>query len=438
MPYQPGVQDISGQLRAQGQAGLITGIGQGIAEGIQAYSQNKFLARQSIAKFEAAARANPDILKFLDTPNAPPDASSALTKLHKGGAVGVKDAAVLEQFANSYVSQKAEAQKQQAAQMQLQAAQQQLDQQAKLRQIGQFLSNPSGAPYSQQAAAQMQAQLQANPFLQTSAQLQQAGMSPEDAAKLMAAGAKIGNMQKPDKAAVTEQALPSGQKVAFSPSTGAFSVLPQSPEQLGKAEAAKAEAETNAKSASSFLTDITDSAENARHTIGTVDRVLSLYDQGVESGFAQPTLTQARAALARFGLGKEGVGNQQQFEKELNNLVLERGRELMKGSGAVSNYEREAIAKATANPSLTPEANKQILAVMKNIAQRSVKLDELRSKLEDEGKSNVEISKALRKARDQMPVGLENLAIDVAPKPAAAATTAPAAVKLPPGWSIKN
>lgn len=405
MPYQPGVQDISGQLRAQGRAGMITGIGEGIAGGFQEYSRNKFLTGQSTAKWEAAVRANPEIAQVLESPNAPSDAAKAFAKLHKDGAVGLRDAAVLAQFADSFVSQKKESQQQQAAQLQLEAARRQgtVDQR--------LLSTPVGD----------------NPFLQIGASAAQAGMTPGNVAQLLTAGARINGVSKPDK---TEPELRrmGGQQVIFSPGTGAISVLPQTAEQLGSIEAAKTEAETTAKSASSLLNEITDRAEDARHTIGTVDRVLGLYDEGVQSGFGQSTLTQAKSALARFGLGGEGVANQQQFEKELNNLVLERGRELMKGSGAVSNYEREAISRATANPSLTPEANKQILGVMKRAAERTVKLDELRSKLEDEGKSNVEISKAIRKARDAMPIGVDELVVTSAPQPVAAAKpAAPAA-----------
>lgn len=422
MPYNPGIT-YDTQSLAQG----IQQAGQNIATGLREYEANKRMASDALAKFEATAAANPDILKFLDAGNAPAGAASAYKSLTSGGTLPVQKAAMLAQFADTFAKQRAAAQEQQMQKLQIEQFQRQASQIAQ-----QQAQDNLARQYGQgTGAGVLSPQLQNNPFFKLNAQSLAGGSGRLTGDQVLDHIAKEDAISgKGSKNQPQEVTLPSGAKVAFSPSTGGFSVLPQAAEALGKAEMAKTEAETSAKSASALLNDITDTAENARHTIGTVDRILSLYDAGAQSGFAQPTLTQARAALARFGLAKEGLGNQQQFEKELNALVLERGKELMKGGGAVSNYEREAVQKASANAGLTPEANKQILGVLKAIAERSVKMDELRTKLEDDGKSNVEISKAIRKLRDTMPIGVDNLPV-VAPDAAEPnATTATPAQSL--------
>lgn len=182
-----------------------------------------------------------------------------------------------------------------------------------------------------------------------------------------------------------------------------------SPEEEGAKAGLVEEAKGKADSANKFLSDISDGAEDARQSSATVDRIFNLYKEGAQTGFAQPTLTKFKSALARFGLGKEEIGNQQQLEKELGNLVLERGRALMKGGGSVSNYEREAVEKASANASNSIEANMQILGVLQNVAKRNLAIEKKRIDLEDDGLTQVEIAKKLRVFRDSLPINVEPL-----------------------------
>lgn len=199
-------------------------------------------------------------------------------------------------------------------------------------------------------------------------------------------------------------------------------VIPQAGTPQMQAETASLveQAKKEADSANTFLTDVTDSAENARVRASAIKRINALYDAGAQSGFAQGQLTDIQAALSRVGLGKKGLSNQQQLNKELNTLVMETGRDLMKGGGSVSNYERSLIADSTANPSLDPAANRNILKVLGAIADRAVILDRERQKLDDQGLPQVEIAKRLRKLRDSIPVGIEELG----------------SVKLPAGWEV--
>ena len=61
MPYAPGIQDISGQLIAQGmsQAGAararaIESLGESIAGGMKQYQQNQIFTNQALGKFGIA------------------------------------------------------------------------------------------------------------------------------------------------------------------------------------------------------------------------------------------------------------------------------------------------------------------------------------------------------------------------------------------------
>ena len=68
----------------------------------------------------------------------------------------------------------------------------------------------------------------------------------------------------------------------------------------------------------------------------------------------------------------------------------------------MSNFERQLISNALANPSLTKEANLAILQVMKLASQRQVALEDLRTQLEQKGMSPTEIAKSLRSAKKQI------------------------------------
>lgn len=132
--YNPGVSNISGQLIGQG---IQAGAG-ALAQGIQQYQQNKMLASQAIGRFEGAARANPDILQFLQSDKAPPEIAKAFAKMGKQGNLDVKNAALLAQFADTYTAEKQQAQVAQFRQKQLQmmdaqaqAAQREAEQDAK-------------------------------------------------------------------------------------------------------------------------------------------------------------------------------------------------------------------------------------------------------------------------------------------------------------------
>lgn len=183
----------------------------------------------------------------------------------------------------------------------------------------------------------------------------------------------------------------------------------------GKEALATEEAKKTVEDAHKLLNEVGDSAETSRVQSGAISRITDLYNKGATTGFAQPLLTQAASALSRVTGKQVNIANQQQLEKEMGNLMLETSRSLMKGGGSVSNFERELVLKATANPSLTPQANMQILGVLNQIAQRNLALEKERVRLDDLGVPANQIAKEVRRMRDETPINTDALHAFVPP-----------------------
>lgn len=120
MPYAPGIQDISGQLIAQGmsQAGAararaIESLGESISGGIRQYQQNQMFTQQALGKF-GQGLMDPTFKQYVDRvvsddPNAPqvPDALKKAFKNAATGKVDIYDAALLGTAAEGYQQNKA-------------------------------------------------------------------------------------------------------------------------------------------------------------------------------------------------------------------------------------------------------------------------------------------------------------------------------------------
>lgn len=134
MPYQPGVQDVSGQLRAAGKVARTEGVASGFSGGFQSYQQNKL--RNQILQGE-----NEGLLKaFMEDPDAkkyaPEGIDKFLMKVEKGGGLGLDDNIKLNGMLNSTLKTRGviAEQKQQQQQMAMQAKQMEMEQ-AKLAQF---------------------------------------------------------------------------------------------------------------------------------------------------------------------------------------------------------------------------------------------------------------------------------------------------------------
>jgi len=151
MAYNPGVSDISGQLRAQGMTRGMNSLLEGFDVGIKTYQQNKHIADTSIAKFGAAVANSDELKKLLTDENErsklPSDVVKAYLKLNKEGSLGVREASLLGGFARSFL-ENAKAKQQQAYQAKMMAN---VDQQIAASQQAGILARAQSA--REQAAA---------------------------------------------------------------------------------------------------------------------------------------------------------------------------------------------------------------------------------------------------------------------------------------------
>jgi len=119
MPYAPGIQDISGQLLAQGmsQAGAararsIESIGESLASGIKQYQQNENFNKQSLAKFTGMMQ-DPDFKQYVNsmladesnTMGVPESVRTSLTNAQIG-KLKSNDSAVLATIAQDFSERK--------------------------------------------------------------------------------------------------------------------------------------------------------------------------------------------------------------------------------------------------------------------------------------------------------------------------------------------
>ena len=182
MPYNPGIQDISGQLIAQGQsqanaarARAIESLGQSFAQfagtlttGMKQYQQNQFMTKQAMGKFGAQLE-DPNFKKYVagvlaDDPNSPtvPEPIKKALQNAQKGDVDIYDAALLGGFADSYKENlQNQFLRQQADRMRLETQQGEsaMRRQALLAQmLGLSQEQPTGMPAAASAVAVPSAQ----------------------------------------------------------------------------------------------------------------------------------------------------------------------------------------------------------------------------------------------------------------------------------------
>ena len=158
MPYAPGVQDISGQLLAQGMMQRAQGFAQGFTNFIGGIEQNKRMTNQALANFQGAVSANPNLLQFLESasnqedPNAPkinPEIIKAFSEV-KQGKTDVWNTALLANFSDTFNKAAAESQMAQYRQAQMQNLKSEMDERAlrgeKTRVETELLKNPVRKP----------------------------------------------------------------------------------------------------------------------------------------------------------------------------------------------------------------------------------------------------------------------------------------------------
>lgn len=201
MAYAPGIQDISGQLIAQGmsQAGAararaIESLGESISGGIRQYQQNRIITQQAIGKFGQGLQ-NPEFKSYVtsilsDDPNAPqvsPAIKTAVKNAQKGN-VDVYDAAMLSSIVDTFAKSKEQQsqdvlRKAQAANLFAQSAQMQDEIRrrqalARMMDVPFYATDQEKAPMPVQAQTPREAQAQRAPEAGAAPEAQPAAAAP--------------------------------------------------------------------------------------------------------------------------------------------------------------------------------------------------------------------------------------------------------------------
>jgi len=424
LPYNPQIQDVSGQLRAQGIAAAGQNYGAALtdaAKSFQAFQQNKLLANQAVGQIEGTLKANPELFGILSGtntspggPQPPSQAAQAFMKLQKNGSLPMQEAAMLSQYVQTYGNMKAEAQKQslqmaQAQQMQAQTAgmNRELDQskaddaafQKSLMKNGGGALNPEaflsdyarfgGSPNGLQRLV---------PVLDTVIKSRTAPARPE-----IKPVSIYGKDAKGGKTIQSVDALTGEPLGEAAPDAPAKYVL--TPEETAKAEQLKVLGVKDAENAQALLNTVSEAASKAKTNISRMNRIQELYDQGETTGWGQEAVNTLTGIAARAGIvPRETQAKKEELQMLLAKDAMEKSSEYFKGQGAVSDSERARIDKIAQNIGKTPEANLAAMKMARALNERAVKDEILRRQLLDAGKSPLEAAEAIRRARIDSPL----------------------------------
>lgn len=488
MPYNPGIEDRSGQLRAQGKISQVGNIAEGLAEGFRAYEQNK-------VRNQALQGENDGLVKvFLQDPEmsryAPEGIDKFLQKAQSGGGLTLDDNIRLNGMLNTAIKTKGAIQQQalqaeqvKAMQLQQQAAQAQLlreksDEAALAAALRQFdpqqptpeiprldasglrprVPSPSGVPEldasglepAPTAAPAARAQFDPGNFLREyfSKGGSTSGLDRVDTALKMLMPQKVAKAVTPGTIRSVDE---KGNPIEITIDTQTGTELGRGPvtqpprpyrtaQEEHDAELAKTAGAEEAKTTSSILDGVRNQAEAARMTLADIGDIKQLYEEGAASGFGQEWLTKGSAMLGRLGYAdKNALANQQALDTALNRFILTQSKVLGQGQGAMSDFERRLFEESSASPTRSREANLLLLSAMQSVAERAAKMDEERLKLEDQGISRDKIARRMERMRAEIPIqGLAELAKMNRIKPTPAAGDSGASPVGAAGWTAED
>ena len=421
MPYAPGVQDITGQLRAAGiaQAGQAWGqaignIGKSVTDAMQTYKQNQYLTNQALGKFTAATQADPSLLKFLESggeqedPNAPkfpvsPELLKSWSKVKEGKPLDVRDAAMLGTMADTWVKTKQDAMQIQHINLQNRLLTQQAEQNQRMADfmkryttasaatgtptdgkaapegIGQFAGGAGVAggggikpPTEEDVVAKaiattgkMPTQAQITAQLRQDLQEWRKGQieSREYATAELAAAA---GKEALAKGIYPEGTIPVVKKNA---ATGSFyNETTTSSVEPAEVSARRKELETAAvaetEQAIKAENDISAAADRAIDQRSRFNRIRELYRQQVPSGPLADYTLGLRSAFADLGLGDPTkVQSEQELKALLGRAALDASREYYKGQGSVSRDERTRLEDAVESFKKGQISNEQLMSL---------------------------------------------------------------------------
>lgn len=447
MPYNPGITDISGQLRAQGRINQAQGIAQGMQQGYQEYAQNKARNAALIGQNEGLIRAfmqDEETKKY-----APEGIDTFIEKAIKGGGLSLNDNIKLNGMLNSALAtkghiqeQKAKAQDMALKEQQLNISkqlmtQQQRDQEALAKSLAQFMppDDQTEAPSFDPAR-----------FLQV---YSKQGGSPQsiervDAVLKMLAPQKAATFDveklrmADDKGNPIEVAVDkrTGKEVARGPIS-----QPQRPVLSPEEEAAKQELLQRGESAHKFNEGVLEAGKAASTNIASYDRAIKLLDT-VRTGTAADAELAIKRAAEGAGIIPAGtVAKAEELQQLLGDQVLKRVNQT---KGAISDTEMKLFERWSAAMNKTPEGNVAIFTALKKLEERNREIARQVQAMRRSGKKATEIQDAINDKILEMPIfdAEAQVAPPIPSAPAGRAGNArevsPTLPRLPAGWKIEQ
>jgi hypothetical protein len=154
----------------------------------------------------------------------------------------------------------------------------------------------------------------------------------------------------------------------------------------------------------------------ARASLGSIEQITSLLDDGLKTGFAGETLLKVKQLGKRLGIEGLETANAEQAQVLFGDFVMSR---VQQTKGAISNKEMELFATFSPGLSKTPEGNRQILSFIKQADQRAQELSKKVRTWRANGDSETVIRAKIEDYQDDNPLSIG------APSPTQAPTGVP-------------
>lgn len=452
MPFAPGVEDRSGQIRAQGYLEKVRGISMGAESVAKQYAENKFRNQAIQGQNEALLKqfiTDPEMEKF-----APEGATKLIEKAQQGGGLSLSDNIKLNGYLNTTLTtrkaiqdQQMESQKRAMMQQQMQMNQIEMEKakrqqaiemarQAQLAQLGKDRELVNRGPVAGFGTGVMDAEMRGpamnrvaqadtNPYLRVAEQANAAGVPIGAAMEYDIATRKASGPQQPtlknmrgedakgrpiqvtvDVSAPEPktEANPYGFRiVSKGPMTENRNVL--SAEDQVRVALETEEGKEGIKSDTAYYTGVTDAADAAQATLPQIKQIREIYDRGAETGFGQEFVTAAGAVAQRMGIGDAKTqADREELQKLFAGQALANAQSMMKGQGSVTQFERELVSKAGAELGKSKEANLRIIRYAEALAERSLEREAERQRMVDEGMSRAKITEQLKRWTTKNPL----------------------------------
>lgn len=403
MPYAPGNSNNSGQIFAQGLLGAAQTLSSSFLQAEQKKEQDKV--------WEAQSKATEGLLKSY----LPKDQADSILAVNPKETPEARHARLSGTIENFVIGNKL--QEQQRAQQQ-----QEKDQKALSAAISQFMPQgigqqlQGGSTFANLRDPNAQQKFDPTRFMST---YFQGGGSPksldqvDQALKMFMPPRTGAAVVEPSSYEDTDPNTGLPIKVTVDKLTGRKlgSGAIQAPKMIltpdeqvdvaGRTEGAKKDAEN----ASIFVNSVPEAADVAQANMPRLQTMEKLLSSGASTGYGQKFLNDANAIGLRLGMVKPGQqADQEQLQKLFAEHALLGSREMYKGQGATSDYERKLIESANADIGKSPEANLRIIRNSIALSQRTMELEQQRQQLVDEGKTTPQIAETLRRFRSKHPL----------------------------------